>query len=95
MNPATPFPERHRLVFSGRVQGVGFRQTSVTIAKRFPITGYVRNLSDGTVELIAEGTLEAVSGVEEGLKSFFGKNITGCSLQTSPATGEFSSFEIR
>ena len=45
---------RH-IVFSGRVQGVGFRFTAHRIALRYELTGFVRNLPDGTVEVVAEG----------------------------------------
>ena len=41
--------------YSGRVQGVGFRYTTKTVATGFEITGTVRNLPDGRVELTAEG----------------------------------------
>lgn len=44
-----------RLVISGRVQGVGFRFFVVQAARRLEIAGYVRNLRDGTVEIVAEG----------------------------------------
>ena len=48
---------RHRLTvfYSGRVQGVGFRYTTKTVAAGFELVGRVRNLPDGRVELIAEG----------------------------------------
>ena len=42
--------------FSGHVQGVGFRYATKQLAKGFDVTGYVRNLADGRVELEAEGT---------------------------------------
>lgn len=41
--------------FSGSVQGVGFRYTSEHLSRQFQVTGYVKNLSDGRVELVAEG----------------------------------------
>ena len=41
--------------YSGRVQGVGFRYTARTVATGFEITGTIRNLPDGSVELVAEG----------------------------------------
>ena len=41
--------------FTGRVQGVGFRHTTERIARGFAVTGFVRNLSDGRVELVAQG----------------------------------------
>jgi acylphosphatase len=43
------------IFYSGRVQGVGFRYTTKTVATGFEVTGTVRNLPDGRVELIAEG----------------------------------------
>ncbi len=47
--------ERRKVIFSGRVQGVGFRYTTVALARKYPVAGYVRNVPDGTVELVAEG----------------------------------------
>ncbi len=50
---------RH-IVFSGRVQGVGFRFTAHRMAGRHQLTGYVRNLADGTVEMLAQGASEDI-----------------------------------
>ena len=47
--------ERRRVYYSGQVQGVGFRYTTHRLAQGFEVTGYVRNLDDGSVELLAEG----------------------------------------
>jgi acylphosphatase len=47
--------ERRRVYFTGRVQGVGFRATCRWLARGLDIVGYVRNLPDGRVELVAEG----------------------------------------
>jgi len=44
-----------QIYYSGRVQGVGFRMTCANLAKDFEVTGRVCNMSDGRVELIAEG----------------------------------------
>ena len=46
--------------YTGRVQGVGFRYTAQRLAERYPVAGFVRNLSDGSVELVAEGPAEEV-----------------------------------
>jgi len=46
--------------FSGHVQGVGFRYQIASIAKGFDLTGYVKNLNDGRVELLAEGDIKEV-----------------------------------
>lgn len=44
-----------RVLYSGRVQGVGFRYTTQALAAGHPVAGYVRNLPNGEVELVAEG----------------------------------------
>lgn len=44
-----------RIIFQGRVQGVGFRYTVMELARGFEIRGQVKNLGDGSVELIAVG----------------------------------------
>jgi acylphosphatase len=51
-----------RVFFSGHVQGVGFRYMTLQIAKEFEVSGYVRNLPDGRVELEAEGERAQVAG---------------------------------
>ena len=66
---------RIRVVYSGRVQGVGFRWQVSQVAKDFAVTGFVRNLEDGTVELLVEGNLGEVRGmieaVDQKLKDFW------------------------
>lgn len=49
-----------RVIFEGRVQGVGFRYTTKDLARGFDVLGTVRNLPDGTVELIISGESEEV-----------------------------------
>ena len=43
------------IIFAGRVQGVGFRFTAHNVARRYDVSGYVRNRPDGTVEMFAQG----------------------------------------
>jgi len=50
-----------RIIFIGRVQGVGFRFTAHNIARRCQLTGTVRNMPDGSVEMIAQGHPEDIS----------------------------------
>lgn len=47
---------RKHIVFSGRVQGVGFRYTAAWLAREQGLTGWVRNLSDGNVEMEIQGS---------------------------------------
>jgi acylphosphatase len=49
-----------RVIYAGRVQGVGFRVTAFHLARDFAVAGTVRNLPDGTVELVAEGAPDQV-----------------------------------
>ena len=67
--------KRMQVFFSGTVQGVGFRFTAERLARRFPITGFVRNLEDGRVEVTAEGEetslVEFLTAIREsGMKSY-------------------------
>ncbi|MDB6094123.1 MAG: acylphosphatase [Verrucomicrobia bacterium] len=63
--------------FSGRVQGVGFRYTAMQVAKEFEVSGVVRNLTDGRVQLEVEGqTAEVaayIAAIEERMHSFIRK----------------------
>jgi len=54
-----------RAVVSGRVQGVSFRWYTRAEAQRFGVAGWARNLGDGTVEVHAQGTPEAVDALVE------------------------------
>jgi acylphosphatase len=83
------------IFYSGRVQGVGFRYTAKTVAAGFEITGTVRNLSDGRVELIAEGTRAELEAFREairdaGLKMF----IRDENINWADAQNKFRHFEI-
>ena len=65
-------PAKH-IIFKGRVQGVGFRFTAFRIATRHQLTGLVRNLSDGTVEMIAQGNPDDITDcIQDIEKSFEG-----------------------
>ena len=50
-----------RVLYSGRVQGVGFRYTTQRVAEDFRVKGYVQNLPTGEVELVAEGEAQTVN----------------------------------
>ena len=51
---------RYRVLVSGRVQGVAYRDACRREAKRHGVTGWVRNLPDGSVEAVFEGSSEDV-----------------------------------
>jgi acylphosphatase len=83
------------VLYSGRVQGVGFRYTTKTVAAGFELSGVVRNLPNGQVELVVEGDpaeLEAYRQAlrDSGLKSF----IHDEKVAWMEALGDFKGFEI-
>lgn len=91
----TTHPMQRRTVFyRGRVQGVGFRYTARRIAKTYAITGFVRNLADGRVELVAEGDQAEIDRFLAEIVATMESNIHDVQSVTSPALGQFSSFEI-
>ncbi len=94
MNQADLY-QRLRQVYEGRVQGVGFRYRVATIAKRLPVTGYVRNLPDGSVEVIVEGVEADIEDLLEQIRSGMGSAITREQQHPQAATGEFAGFSIR
>lgn len=57
-----------RIIVSGRVQGVGFRDWVVRTAQRTGLTGWVRNTRDGRVEILASGEDEVLSALVEGCR---------------------------
>ena len=57
-----------QVFYEGRVQGVGFRYTARRVAAGFDVAGYVRNLADGRVELVASGEAEEVDGFLEAVR---------------------------
>ena len=87
--------ERQQIFFTGQVQGVGFRYTAHRMASRHPVTGFVRNLPDGRVELVAEGDSAEIDRFVRELRTTMADHIRHCDVHRIPASGEFDGFEIR
>ena len=84
-----------QIIYSGQVQGVGFRYTARTVATGFEVVGTVRNLPDGRVELIAEGDRAELEAFRDaipgaGLAGF----IRDQRVDWAAAKNEFHGFEI-
>lgn len=83
------------MIVCGRVQGVGFRYNTRVEALRLNLTGYVKNLPDGTVEIVAEGPPQSLSQLlewaQEGPPASEVKQVN---TTYSPANGEFGTFSI-
>ena len=86
---------RITILYAGRVQGVGFRITARGVATGYEVTGTVRNLPDGRVELIAEGSREELEAFREGiLESGLRGFVRDEQVSWSEASGEYQGFEI-
>ncbi len=86
---------RRRLLFSGIVQGVGFRYWAVRESAPFSVTGYVRNLYDGSVEAVLEGPRDDVTNFERVLRQGppYGRIRRVDGIDEEPR-GEFASFDV-
>ncbi len=83
-----------RVLYSGQVQGVGFRYTAQGLAAGHPIAGYVRNLPSGEVELVAEGEPDAVAAFLAAVARRMAGYITHTTIEDGAPSGQ-SGFQIR
>lgn len=88
-------PIRRTIYFTGNVQGVGFRYTTQSIASKFAVTGFVRNLSDGRVEAVVEGAEPELDRFLRAIERDMSRHIREVLAHDMPASGEFEAFEIR
>lgn len=87
--------QRVKVHYSGRVQGVGFRYSTCSIARGHDVSGYVRNLPDGRVELVAEGQRRELDALLREVREQFIGHIRDEKCNRQSATGEFTGFDIR
>jgi acylphosphatase len=80
---------RYSVHFTGRVQGVGFRYAAREIAAGYPVTGFVRNLDDGRVHLVAEGEEAQLEAFLSELRRRMAGHIREASVTREASTGEF------
>lgn len=85
---------RLHVYFSGTVQGVGFRYTVQNASAHFPVTGWVRNRTDGRVELVAEGNEEALEKFLAEIQRKMSGYVSSIQRTWKPATSEFAEFKI-
>ena len=87
---------RVHVFYSGRVQGVGFRLTAEETARDLEVVGWVKNLRDGRVELLAEGTEATLERFVDAIRNGPMKNfIAMVELSWGHASETFDEFEIR
>jgi len=96
MSEPSSTPATARLVhYAGRVQGVGFRVTVASIARRYAVAGWVRNLPDGRVQVLAEGTEAEVQRFLQDVREHWAGYIDNEQTETRQPIGQQTRFEIR
>ena len=86
---------RKTILYTGSVQGVGFRMTAQQAAAGREVTGYVRNLPDGRVELVAEGEPGEVEAFLDAVAERMRGHISETQVSEDTANGEFEGFRMR
>lgn len=80
--------------FFGRVQGVGFRFSTLRISRGYSVSGHVRNSEDGSVELVAEGEREDLEGFLKAIHRKLGHTIENTETVWSTAENRLGPFRI-
>jgi acylphosphatase len=93
--PESENSQRREIEYSGHVQGVGFRYTVRRIAARYPVTGFVKNLPSGRVQLVVEGPPPQVAAFVAEVAETMERYIDHATEFVTPATQQFREFGIR
>ena len=83
-----------KIVFSGRVQGVGFRYTAQRSAQQYELIGYVKNLPNGCVEMFAQGDERDVNNCIADIERHFEEYIANTQVEDTALTGAYDRFLI-
>lgn len=84
-----------KLIFYGRVQGIGFRYIAQRFARKLNLQGYVKNLADGSVKLIAQGDEESINNLVLEIKKYFLSEIEKVETIWQKPTSTFRDFQIQ
>ena len=87
-------PIARMVYYSGRVQGVGFRLGTTAIARKYPVTGWVKNLKDGRVQLLVEGQEDQVQKFLKEVREHWKKNIDKEGIEKRESTGKYKTFDV-
>jgi acylphosphatase len=83
-----------RIIFAGNVQGVGFRFTAHSIARRCELKGFVRNLPDGSVEMFAQGRAEDIEMCLRDIDETFAGSISETRIEDVEFDSRYNDFKI-
>jgi acylphosphatase len=81
--------------YSGQVQGVGFRYTTLLVARGYNVSGYVQNLADARVRVEVEGEQQEVNAFLAAIKERMGDFVRHVERAGERRTPQFSGFTIR
>jgi len=82
------------ILFSGQVQGVGFRYTANRIAARYNLTGFVRNLPNGDVEMLAQGSEQDIDTCIAEIQDYFAGYIQDTKIEPVPYSNRHTNFRV-
>ena len=82
------------ILYSGTVQGVGFRYMVQRYAVSLDLTGWVKNLPNGSVEILVNGSKENIETLCQNIEEQFGRNIKNKEIQQTTSEKEFENFQI-
>ena len=83
-----------RIIFVGRVQGVGFRFTAYNVANRYGLTGWVRNILDGSVEMLAQGPSDDIDDCLRDINNTLADYIRETKIEEIPPSPQYKDFKI-
>ena len=86
---------RIHVFYSGRVQGVGFRFTTRQLARNMGITGWIKNLCDGQVELVAQAGEQTLKDFLSRIEQYFRRYIQDTDISWEEPQEEFRDFGMR
>lgn len=87
--------ERRMILFTGTVQGVGFRYGATRVADDLGLAGHVQNLPDGQVECLVEGEGETIDAFITDLRDRFGGYVREVRQQVLPYKGDLKGFGVK
>jgi acylphosphatase len=82
------------IIYTGRVQGVGFRFTAERIARRYELFGFVKNLPTGQVEMVAQGHPDDVGDCLRDISETFGSGISDTACSSISVNKKYAGFGI-
>ena len=87
-------PVAKHIIFAGQVQGIGFRFTALSVANHYKLTGFVRNLRNGGVEMLAQGQPDDIDKCVQEIKNTIGSYIAEVKIEDATFDPQYKDFKI-